>query len=153
VRVLRQKFTLEDAISSQACSLEAKMRVANNMPLGNTLLLPVGTVNSVQTLKVAAKPTAAAQAAEPLFLFYAPHIVHEPLQVPKNKYDEFAFIPFERRRRYHAMVNYMVRFFFPAEIYTRGCHWSHACSLQASRRGNQWHSFRVFTTSYRSHFV
>ena len=32
---------------------------------------------------------------------------HEPLQVPKYKYDEFEFIPFERRRRYHAMVSYM----------------------------------------------
>eukprot|EP00729_Bicosta_minor_P015561 gene15561-25783_t len=51
--------------------------------------------------------TAASQKDAPLFLFYSPHIVHEPLQVPKYKYDEFEFIPFERRRRYHAMVSYM----------------------------------------------
>jgi hypothetical protein len=53
VRVFRQKFTLEDAIGSHACSLEAltRVRVANGIPLGCPLLLPVGTVNCVQTLK------------------------------------------------------------------------------------------------------
>ena len=45
--------------------------------------------------------------AEPLFLFWAPHIVHSPLQVPKVYYDKFSHIPDWRRRRYHAMVNYM----------------------------------------------
>ena len=38
VRVLRQKFTLEDAIGSHACSLEANMRVTNGIPLGSPLL-------------------------------------------------------------------------------------------------------------------
>ena len=51
VRVFRQKFTLEDAIGSHACSLEANMRVTNDIPLGCSLLLPVCTVNCVQTLK------------------------------------------------------------------------------------------------------
>jgi hypothetical protein len=51
VRVFRQKFTLEDAIGSHACSLEANTRVTNGIPLGCSLLLPVGTVNCVQTLK------------------------------------------------------------------------------------------------------
>jgi hypothetical protein len=51
VRVYRQKFTLEDAIGSHACSLEANMRVTNGNPLGCPLLLPVDTVNCVQTLK------------------------------------------------------------------------------------------------------
>jgi hypothetical protein len=51
VRVFRQKFTLEDAIGSHACSLEANMRVINGIPLGSSPLLPVGTVISVQTLK------------------------------------------------------------------------------------------------------
>jgi hypothetical protein len=37
VRVFRQKFTLEDAIGSHACSLEANMRVANGIPLGSSL--------------------------------------------------------------------------------------------------------------------
>jgi hypothetical protein len=49
----RQKFTLDDAVSSHACSLhcllEASRRVTNSIPLGNPLLLPVGTVNSIQT--------------------------------------------------------------------------------------------------------
>jgi hypothetical protein len=51
VRVFRQKFTLEDAIGSHACSLEASRRVTNGIPLGCSLCLPVHTVNFVQTLK------------------------------------------------------------------------------------------------------
>jgi ankyrin repeat protein len=51
VHVFRQKFALEDAIGSHACSLEANMRVTNGIPLGGPLLLPVDTVNCVQTLK------------------------------------------------------------------------------------------------------
>jgi hypothetical protein len=43
----------------------------------------------------------------PIFLFWAPHIVHSPLQVPKEYLDLFGFIPDWRRRRYHAMVAYM----------------------------------------------
>jgi hypothetical protein len=53
VRVFRQKSTLEDAIGSHACSIEANMRVTNGIPLGSSLLLPVCTVNFVQTLKEA----------------------------------------------------------------------------------------------------
>jgi hypothetical protein len=49
--VFRQKATLEDAIGSHAYSLEANTRVTNGTPLGCPLLLPVGTVNCVQTLK------------------------------------------------------------------------------------------------------
>jgi Na+/proline symporter len=52
VPFFRQKFSLEDAIGSHACSLEANMRGTNGIPLGCPLLLPVGTVNCVQTLKV-----------------------------------------------------------------------------------------------------
>jgi hypothetical protein len=51
VRVFRQKVTLQDAIGSHACSLEARMRVPNAIPLGCLLLLPAVTVNCVQTLK------------------------------------------------------------------------------------------------------
>jgi C-terminal processing protease CtpA/Prc len=50
VRVFRQEFTLEDAIGSHACSLEANTRVTNGIPLGSSLHLPVCTVNCVQTL-------------------------------------------------------------------------------------------------------
>jgi hypothetical protein len=45
------EFTPEDAIGAHACSLEANMRATNGIPLGCLLLLPVGTVNCVQTLK------------------------------------------------------------------------------------------------------
>jgi hypothetical protein len=51
VRVFRQEFTLEDTIGSHACSRETNTRVTNGIPLGSSLLLPVDTVNCVQTLK------------------------------------------------------------------------------------------------------
>jgi glutamate-1-semialdehyde 2,1-aminomutase len=44
---------------SHACSLEAIVRGTNGIPLGSSLLLPVGTVNSVQTLKVTVAKLAA----------------------------------------------------------------------------------------------
>ena len=50
-------------------------------------------------------------AAEPLFLFWAPHIVHTPLQLPDEYMGKFDFIaptdkPTHQRQRYHAMVNF-----------------------------------------------
>jgi hypothetical protein len=45
VLVFRQEFTRADAIGSHASSLEANMRMTNGIPLGYSLLLPVGTVN------------------------------------------------------------------------------------------------------------
>jgi hypothetical protein len=47
-------YNLEDAIEIHALALfEASMRVINGIPLGCSLLLPVGTVNSVKTRKAA----------------------------------------------------------------------------------------------------
>ena len=43
----------------------------------------------------------------PLFLYYAPHIVHTPLQVPKSYLAKFSFIDNSDRQYYHAMVNYL----------------------------------------------
>eukprot|EP01060_Flectonema_neradi_P010788 TRINITY_DN1786_c0_g2_i2.p1 TRINITY_DN1786_c0_g2~~TRINITY_DN1786_c0_g2_i2.p1 ORF type:complete len:411 (+),score=85.51 TRINITY_DN1786_c0_g2_i2:550-1782(+) len=43
----------------------------------------------------------------PLFIFWAPHIVHEPLQVPQPYVDKFAFINDPPRQMYHAMVNFI----------------------------------------------
>ena len=43
----------------------------------------------------------------PLFLYYAPHIVHTPLQVPNSYLTKFSFIDDSDRRYYHAMVNYL----------------------------------------------
>lgn len=43
----------------------------------------------------------------PLFLYYAPHIVHTPLQVPDRYVTKFSFIPDHDRQYYHAMVNYL----------------------------------------------
>jgi hypothetical protein len=51
VSVCRQKITLEDAVGSHACSLEANMRVANSIPLGCQPFTGA-TINCVQTRKV-----------------------------------------------------------------------------------------------------
>ena len=47
----------------------------------------------------------------PLFLFWAPHIVHTPLQLPEEYVRRFDFIaptdkPTHERQVYHAMVNF-----------------------------------------------
>lgn len=46
-------------------------------------------------------------ASVPLFLVHAFHITHTPLQVPKPYLDRFAFIEYDDRRHYAAMVSYM----------------------------------------------
>eukprot|EP01060_Flectonema_neradi_P009953 TRINITY_DN1710_c0_g1_i5.p1 TRINITY_DN1710_c0_g1~~TRINITY_DN1710_c0_g1_i5.p1 ORF type:complete len:526 (+),score=134.78 TRINITY_DN1710_c0_g1_i5:465-2042(+) len=43
----------------------------------------------------------------PLFIFWAPHIVHAPLQVPQPYVDKFSFINDPPRQMYHAMVNFV----------------------------------------------
>ena len=45
--------------------------------------------------------------SQPLFLYYAPHIVHMPYQVPEKYLKKFNFIDNELRQVYHAMVNYL----------------------------------------------
>jgi hypothetical protein len=45
-----------------ACSLEANTRVTNGIPLGSSLLLPVDTVNCIQTLKALDAVTALVKA-------------------------------------------------------------------------------------------
>ena len=50
-------------------------------------------------------------AATPYFLFWAPHIVHTPLEVPASFYDKFDFMadtdrPGHERQIYHAMVDF-----------------------------------------------
>jgi hypothetical protein len=45
----------------------------------------------------------------PLFLFWAPHLVHMPLQVPRAVLDKFSFIADPFRKRMHAMVHYLDR--------------------------------------------
>lgn len=51
---------------------------------------------------------AAHDPATPFFLFWSPHIVHEPLEVPASKLAEFNFIkndtPNQARQYYSAMV-------------------------------------------------
>jgi hypothetical protein len=53
VCVFEQNGTLQDAVGSHACWLEASMCVAISMPLGRPLPLTVATMNCIETLKVA----------------------------------------------------------------------------------------------------
>jgi len=46
-------------------------------------------------------------AKKPLFIFWSPHIVHTPLQVPQAELDRFSFIDEASRRYYHAMVYFV----------------------------------------------
>ena len=41
---------------------------------------------------------------KPFFIFWAPRIVHSPLQVPQRELDRFSFIDDRARQIYHAMV-------------------------------------------------
>ena len=50
---------------------------------------------------------AAHDASTPLYLFWAPHNIHAPLQVPQAFLDKFSFIGDENRRFYAAMVNFV----------------------------------------------
>jgi hypothetical protein len=48
---------------------------------------------------------------DPYFLFWAPHIVHSPLEVPPEFFAKFAFMeesdkPTHERQTYHAMVDF-----------------------------------------------
>ena len=43
----------------------------------------------------------------PLFLYYASHIVHTPLEVPDQYLNKFSFIDDHDLQYYHAMVNYL----------------------------------------------
>jgi arylsulfatase B len=45
--------------------------------------------------------------SQPLFLYFAPHSVHEPLEVPAAQLAKFDFINETTRRSYSAMVNYI----------------------------------------------
>jgi arylsulfatase B len=45
--------------------------------------------------------------ATPLYIYWAPHNVHEPLEVPESFLNKFSFIPDPYRRLYQAMVNYL----------------------------------------------
>ena len=43
----------------------------------------------------------------PLFLYYAPHLIHDPLQVPDRYLEKFSFIDYKPRQTYAAMVKYL----------------------------------------------
>jgi len=45
--------------------------------------------------------------SQPMFLFFAPHAVHDPLEVPAAQLAKFSFINDSRRASYAAMANYI----------------------------------------------
>ena len=62
--------------------------------------------SSESVLTTGAAATAAAS-KKPFFIFWAPRIVHSPLQVPQKELDHFSFINSTARAYYHAMVYYI----------------------------------------------
>lgn len=62
------------------------------------------TQEVVRVLETHAQQNSTEQARLPLFLFWAPHLVHMPLQVPTAVLEKFAFIADPYRQRMHAMV-------------------------------------------------
>ena len=46
-------------------------------------------------------------ASTPLFLYYAPHIVHSSYEVPDSYLEKFSFIDYKPRQMYVAMVKYL----------------------------------------------
>ena len=73
---------------------------------------------------------------EPLFLFHAFHIVHTPLQVPKEHEDRFSAIKPRGRRLYAAMLNYMDEALgkFVDALKKKGM-WSHTLMVLSSDNG------------------
>jgi len=45
--------------------------------------------------------------AMPLFLFWAAHACHGPLEVPQATFDKFSFIGFEPRQKYQSLIFYL----------------------------------------------
>ena len=43
----------------------------------------------------------------PMFLYYAPHLLHDPLEVPERYLEKFKFIDYKPRQIYHAMMKYL----------------------------------------------
>ena len=72
----------------------------------------------------------------PLFLYYAPHIVHGPLQVPDRYAEKFDFIDDHGRQFYHAMVKYLddVVGNFTAALKKRGM-WDNLLLVTSSDNG------------------
>jgi hypothetical protein len=100
-RCFQQGLTLEDGIASHACShdcsLHVSKRAANGNPLGCSLLLPVGTVNSVQTR-------------------------YEQVYNAQNVHTAGSYTQSKNRHQWDKN-SAEERCAFPTEIYTRGCHW------------------------------
>jgi arylsulfatase I/J len=64
-----------------------------------------------EVLRILREHTAASSATDaaesPFFIFWAPHLVHMPLQIPKAYLEQFSAILNQQRRRMHAMVKYL----------------------------------------------
>jgi arylsulfatase A-like enzyme len=74
--------------------------------------------------------------AVPLFMYYAPHSVHAPLEVPAAQLAKFAFIKDAPRQKYAAMVNYVDAHVgaIVAELKARGM-WSNTLLVLSADNG------------------
>ena len=76
--------------------------------------------------------------SDPLFLYYAFHIVHCPLEVPDDWLHKFDFIDDSATRQtYHAMVGYMDQVVgnVTAQIRAKGSMWQNTLVVQSSDNG------------------
>ena len=74
--------------------------------------------------------------SKPLFLYYAPHIVHTPLEVPDKYVSMFSFIDDHDRQYYHAMTKYLDDFVgeLVSELKTKGL-WDNLMFVVSSDNG------------------
>ena len=85
----------------------------------------------------------------PLFLYYAPHIVHTPYQVPDRYLKKFNFIDQQYRQVYQAMVNYLDDAVgeIVAALKSRGL-WDNLLFVTSSDNGGPVHKAEVGGNNY-----
>ena len=82
--------------------------VHNNRPFVHTLVLETGTYEEEILFRRASSIITQHDPSTPLFMYYAFHIVHAPLEVTEEWLDKYDFIKdSDTRKTYHAMVGYM----------------------------------------------
>ena len=85
--------------------------------------------------------------SDPLFIFWAPHIVHTPLQVPEEYFRMFDFVEAtdkatHERQIYHAMVHF-------ADAVSWRCFAAHSVSLTLESVTTDWQAVGNVTTKLK----
>ena len=72
---------------------------------------------------------------KPFFVFWAPRVVHSPLEVPQKQLDHFGFIDDGARRVYHAMVRRLLRAIARSHLASRNQMNVRRCGISTRRLG------------------